>query len=148
MLYLDGSTVAELCRTVDPLEVVTSALLAVRSGDAAVGPEASLRWTSSDGTAARSLALPARHGDARGLVGSAQDAMRRATVTFAATTTTTPYVELSWLRPGAVFVNVSLDDATEGLLLGCDHLFVDDIALAARVQAAALERSVGLPLPV
>jgi ornithine cyclodeaminase/alanine dehydrogenase-like protein (mu-crystallin family) len=260
MLYLDASTVADLCRTIDPLEVVTSAFLAVRSGDAAVSPEASLRWTSPDGTAARSLALPARHGDAYGLkvinacignisrglprahglvvlfdprtaapsclleggrisalrtaavslvalnavrdlagiravaflgcgrqamthaellaarapltdvylfdldaersaafaadlaprwpgtrievVPRAQDAVRQATVTFAATTTTTPYVELSWLPAGAVFVNVSLDDATDELLLGCDHLFVDDWMLVSEDDSRLLGRLV------
>ncbi len=52
-----------------------------------------------------------------------------ADLTIAATTTTTPYVALGWLQPGAIFVNVSLDDATEELLLGCERLFVDDWSL-------------------
>jgi ornithine cyclodeaminase len=57
---------------------------------------------------------------------SARAAVEAAEVTVAATTTTTPYVERAWLPPEAVFVNVSLDDATEDLLLGCDYLVVDD----------------------
>ncbi|MFF4772575.1 ornithine cyclodeaminase [Microtetraspora fusca] len=65
------------------------------------------------------------------VVGTALAAVRDAEITVAVTTTTTPYVELDWLPPGGIFVNVSLDDATEDLLLGCDHLFVDDWALVA-----------------
>ncbi|OLR92359.1 ornithine cyclodeaminase [Actinokineospora bangkokensis] len=56
----------------------------------------------------------------------ARSAVSGADITIAVTTTTEPYVDLDWVAPGATFVNVSLDDATEGLLLGCDHLFVDD----------------------
>ncbi|WP_031509451.1 ornithine cyclodeaminase [Streptomyces megasporus] len=56
----------------------------------------------------------------------ARTAVERARVTFAVTTTTDPYVELDWVPEGGTFVNVSLDDAAESLLLGCDHLFVDD----------------------
>ncbi|GIG86268.1 ornithine cyclodeaminase [Plantactinospora endophytica] len=56
----------------------------------------------------------------------ARDAVEQAQLTIAVTTTTEPYVELDWLPEGGTFVNVSLDDAAESLLLGCDHLFVDD----------------------
>lgn len=59
--YLDGAAVASLCARIDPLEVVTEAFLAVRAGRSGVVPEAALRWTAPDGTAARSLILPARH---------------------------------------------------------------------------------------
>ncbi len=67
-----------------------------------------------------------------------RSAVRAGEVTIAATTTTTPYVPLEWLLPGAVFVNVSLDDATEELLLGCDHLFVDDWSLVAEDETRLL----------
>ncbi len=60
-----------------------------------------------------------------------EEAVSRAELTFAVTTTTEPYVELDWVPEGATFVNVSLDDAAESLLLGCDHLFVDDWRLVA-----------------
>ncbi len=248
LLYLDDEQVTRLCRAVDPLEVVTQAFLATRDGAAGVTAEAALRWTSPDGTAARSLILPAWYGDtygckiinacignvARGLarahglmilydpliasprcimaaagvsalrtaavsvvglrsvrdlstlrriallgcgrqahahlellaahcpqlehvavhdvaesrarrfaehhragqalyalrvVPDAETAVRSAEVTIAVTTTTVPYVAEHWLPAGAVFLNVSLDDATADLLLGCDHLFVDDWAL-------------------
>ncbi|AYN39411.1 ornithine cyclodeaminase [Streptomyces dangxiongensis] len=61
----------------------------------------------------------------------AQEAAGRARLVVAVTTTTEPYVELDWLPEGALFVNVSLDDAAESLLLGCDALFVDDWKLVA-----------------
>ena len=258
LLYLDAATVDELCRTLDPLEVVTDSFLAVWAGEAAVAPEAALRWTAPDGSPARSLALPARYRDAYGcklinacignvarglprahglvvlfdpetaapmcileggrisalrtaaasivalravrdlagvrraaflgcgrqarthaellaprarfasvsvhdvepsraaafaaeleaLVGGArvevaatpEAAVRGADVTVAATTTTTSYVPLEWLSPGSAFVNVSLDDATEELLLGCEHLFVDDWALVSGDDTRLLGR--------
>ncbi|MFF9088242.1 ornithine cyclodeaminase [Streptomyces sp. NPDC014991] len=61
----------------------------------------------------------------------AREAAGRAPLVVAVTTTTEPYVELDWLSEGALFVNVSLDDAAESLLLGCDALFVDDWQLVA-----------------
>ncbi|MEU8622529.1 ornithine cyclodeaminase [Streptomyces sp. NPDC048623] len=60
------------------------------------------------------------------VVADARSAVERAQLTIAVTTTTEPYVELDWVPAGGTFVNVSLDDAAESLLLGCDHLFVDD----------------------
>lgn len=258
LLYLSGDQVAELSRSVDPLQVVTDTFRAVRAGSSGVTPEAALRWTASDGTAARSLTLPAWHGDAYGskiinacvgnpdrglprahglivlfdpdtavprcllaagrisalrtaavsvaavravrhlpgvrhlaflgagrqsathlellaarsgvttvtvydvsteradafadevaraypgiavsVAADARSAVRAAEVTVAATTTTTPYVAADWLPAGAVFVNVSLDDATEELLLGCDHLFVDDWRLVSEDRTRLLGR--------
>ncbi|MFF4449488.1 ornithine cyclodeaminase [Streptomyces sp. NPDC001502] len=61
----------------------------------------------------------------------AQEAVSGAELTIAATTTTESYVELDWMPAGATFVNVSLDDASEGMLTGCDHLFVDDWELVS-----------------
>src|SRR5690348_4697347 len=66
MRYLDGAAVASLCARIDPLAVVSEAFLAVRAGRSGVTPEAALRWTAPDGTAARSLILPARHEDTYG----------------------------------------------------------------------------------
>ena len=56
----------------------------------------------------------------------AEQAVRGAEVTVAVTTTTTAYVPLEWTNPGSTFLNVSLDDAEASLLLGADHLFIDD----------------------
>ncbi|TDV43213.1 NAD(P)-binding domain-containing protein [Actinophytocola oryzae] len=252
--YLDGATVESLCARIDPLEVVTEAFLAVRAGRSGVAPEAALRWTAPDGTAARSLILPARHEDTygckiinaclgnvdRGLpraaglillydresaapvcimegahisalrtaavsvaalravrplstvnrvallgcgrqarthldllvangavesvvafdrspsraealrdalpglavetVSDPEQAVRSAPVTIAATTTTTSYVRLDWLPEGSVFLNVSLDDAAEDVLLGADHLFVDDWHLVSEDDTRLLGR--------
>ncbi|MEV4443199.1 ornithine cyclodeaminase [Streptomyces sp. NPDC049577] len=62
---------------------------------------------------------------------TAREAVGRTALTIAVTTTTEPYVELDWLPAGATFVNVSLDDAAESLLLGCDRLYVDNWDLVA-----------------
>lgn len=258
LLYLDASEVAGLCQAIDPLLIVTEAFVAVRAGRAGITDEAALRWTAPDGTAARSLVLPAWHGAAYGckiinacignvdhglpraqgliilfdpdtaapvavlegarisalrtaavsLVGvravrdlgalghvaflgcgrqarthlellagraapeavtaydveparaaaladhastllpgaktgttaSPEDAVRSADLVIAATTTTTPYVRIDWLRTGAVFVNVSLDDATEELLLGCEYLIVDDWPLVSHDSTRLLGR--------
>jgi N-[(2S)-2-amino-2-carboxyethyl]-L-glutamate dehydrogenase len=291
LLYLTSAEVVDLCRRIDPIDVVTDAFRAVCAGTAAVAPEAALRWTAPDGTPARSLMLPAHYGDAYGtklinacvgnisrglprahglitlfdpetaaprclmdaghvsalrtaavsvaalgavrdlgtvervaflgcgrqaathldvlltrgtsppsatnqlltsppsatnqlltsppsatnqlfqptevtvydadpargaafadtarrlipaatvrVVHTPEEAVRAGDVVVAATTTTTPYVPLEWTRPGSVFLNVSLDDATEELLLGCDHLFVDDWALIAEDRTRLLGR--------
>ncbi|MFJ1749561.1 ornithine cyclodeaminase [Streptomyces sp. NPDC088116] len=89
-----------------------------------------------DRDAARAGQLAAALGDAHPRAGvsvaaRAREAVERAELTIAVTTTTEPYVELDWLPAGATFVNVSLDDAARSLLLGCDHLFVDDWELVA-----------------
>lgn len=258
LCYLTAADVAGLCRSIDPVAVVTGAFRAVRAGEAGIAPEAALRWTAPDGMPARSLILPARysgtygckiinaclgnvdrglpraHGlivlydrdtaapvcvmeagrisalrtaavsvaalravlrleDLRDLaflgcgrqarthlelltaavplatvtvhdvdpsrgeafasevgatlpgvtakhVDTSEAAVRAARVTVAATTTTTPYAALDWLPPGAVFVNVSLDDAAEDLLLGCDHLLVDDWSLVSEDDTRLLGR--------
>jgi N-[(2S)-2-amino-2-carboxyethyl]-L-glutamate dehydrogenase len=258
LLYLDAERVAELCQQFDPLQAVTDAFLAMRNGRAGITPEAALRWTAGDGTAARSLTLPAWHAHAYGckvinacignparglprahgliiladpdtaapvcimegahisalrtaavsltalrtvrdlaalrrvgllgggrqarthlellaararletvtvydadptrgeefaahartvlpgaaitLAHRAEDAVRGSKVVIAATTTTSGYVPSAWLDEGAVFVNVSLDDATKDLLLGCDHLIVDDWTLVAEDTTRLLGR--------
>lgn len=56
----------------------------------------------------------------------ARTAARGADVVIACTSTRRGYVERSWLAPGALAVNVSLDDLTESVLTGADRLYVDD----------------------
>ncbi|HEU5471247.1 MAG TPA: ornithine cyclodeaminase [Actinophytocola sp.] len=68
----------------------------------------------------------AERGPNRAVVDRPHDAVAAARLSVAVTTTTESYVELDWVPAGGTFVNVSLDDAAESLLLGCDHLFVDD----------------------
>ncbi|MFG2457201.1 ornithine cyclodeaminase [Streptomyces sp. NPDC048523] len=80
--------------------------------------------------------------DVRG-VEQARQAVAGAGLVIAATTTTESYVELDWLHEGGTFVNVSLDDASEGLLTGCDHLFVDDWELVSGDDHRLLGRLAG-----
>lgn len=79
-------------------------------------------------------------GAAVGVAREPESAVRVADAVIAATTTTTPYVPLDWVRDGALFVNVSLDDASEELLLGCDHLVVDDWGLVSEDDTRLLGR--------
>ncbi|MGI5426008.1 NAD(P)-binding domain-containing protein [Streptomyces sp. CA-179760] len=67
-------------------------------------------------------------------------AVRSAPVVLATTTTTTSYVPLAWLPEGSVFLNVSLDDAAEDVLLGAEHLFVDDWHLVSEDDTRLLGR--------
>ncbi|WP_433399654.1 ornithine cyclodeaminase [Streptomyces sp. CA-146814] len=69
-----------------------------------------------------------------------ESAVRSAPVTLASTTTTTSYVPLAWLPEGSVFLNVSLDDAAEDVLLGAEHLFVDDWRLVSEDDTRLLGR--------
>jgi ornithine cyclodeaminase/alanine dehydrogenase-like protein (mu-crystallin family) len=57
---------------------------------------------------------------------SAESAIRPAQLIVPVTTTTTGYIALDWLQPGAILVNVSLDDPLPEVALRADRLFVDD----------------------
>jgi ornithine cyclodeaminase len=59
-------------------------------------------------------------------VAAARAAADDAGVLIACTTTRRSYIERSWLAPGVVAVNVSLDDLSEEVLLTADRLYVDD----------------------
>lgn len=61
--------------------------------------------------------------------GSAQEAIEGADLVVTATTTRTGYVPRSWLAPGTLVVNVSLDDVLPEVVMEADHLIVDDWAL-------------------
>jgi ornithine cyclodeaminase/alanine dehydrogenase-like protein (mu-crystallin family) len=74
------------------------------------------------------------------LVKSAQAAVRSADVVVAATTATTGYIQHSWLRPGAVAINVSLDDFLPEVFLKADLLFVDDWNLVREDSRRVLGR--------
>lgn len=92
--------------------------------------------TVFDRVAARAAAFVERlrphldhHGVRAVVADSARAAVDGADLVLPCTTTTTPYIELSWLRPGAVVVNVSLDDVGPDVVGGCDLLLVDDWSL-------------------
>ena len=60
------------------------------------------------------------------LARSPETAVQSADVVVAATTATVGYIRHDWLRPGAVAINVSLDDFLPEVFLKADLLFVDD----------------------
>jgi N-[(2S)-2-amino-2-carboxyethyl]-L-glutamate dehydrogenase len=66
------------------------------------------------------------HGARVRLAPAAERAIRGAELVIAVTTATTGYVELGWLAPGAVVVNVSLDDVLPEVVLGAERVVVDD----------------------
>jgi ornithine cyclodeaminase/alanine dehydrogenase-like protein (mu-crystallin family) len=63
------------------------------------------------------------------LAKSPKVAVHSADVVIAATTATVSYIPHDWLRPGAVAINVSLDDFLPDVFLKADLLFVDDWTL-------------------
>lgn len=58
---------------------------------------------------------------------SAQAAVCDADMVIAATTATEPYLPFSWLAPGTLVINVSLDDLCDDVFAGADAIFVDDL---------------------
>jgi ornithine cyclodeaminase/alanine dehydrogenase-like protein (mu-crystallin family) len=60
------------------------------------------------------------------VVDSALKAIKDADVIVPATTVTDGYIPYEWLKPGAIVVNVSLDDLLPDAILNADLLFVDD----------------------
>lgn len=65
------------------------------------------------------------------VAGSAEEAVRGADVVIPVTTTTQGYLPLAWLAPGAVVVNVSLDDVLPDVVHGAGLVVVDDWGLVA-----------------
>ncbi|GCE14891.1 ornithine cyclodeaminase family protein [Tengunoibacter tsumagoiensis] len=59
-------------------------------------------------------------------VASAEDAIRSAQLIIPTTTTTTGYIQFSWLQPGAILVNISLDDALPEVFFQANLVVVDD----------------------
>jgi N-[(2S)-2-amino-2-carboxyethyl]-L-glutamate dehydrogenase len=57
---------------------------------------------------------------------TAERAVRGAELVVAVTTATEGYIELGWLAPGALVVNVSLDDVLPEVVLGAELVVVDD----------------------
>ena len=68
------------------------------------------------------------------------DAGAAGDIVVTVTTTETPYLERDDVRPGALVVNVSLDDVGHSLMLGADVLVVDDWGLVADDQHRLLGR--------
>jgi ornithine cyclodeaminase len=57
---------------------------------------------------------------------TAERAIRGSELVVAVTTATEAYIELGWLAPGALVLNVSLDDVLPEVVLGVERVVVDD----------------------
>lgn len=60
------------------------------------------------------------------IASSAEEAIRATQIIVPVTTTTVGYIRFSWLEPGALLVNVSLDDVLPEVVLQADAVIVDD----------------------
>jgi ornithine cyclodeaminase/alanine dehydrogenase-like protein (mu-crystallin family) len=57
---------------------------------------------------------------------TAEEAIKAAQLIVPVTTTTTGYIRFDWLQPGAVLVNISLDDPLPEVVFRADKVIVDD----------------------
>lgn len=71
---------------------------------------------------------------------TAEEAVRSSDLVLTTTTVTESYVELRWLRPGSLVLNVSLDDLRTDALLGAERLYVDDWQLVRTDRTRRLGR--------
>jgi ornithine cyclodeaminase/alanine dehydrogenase-like protein (mu-crystallin family) len=71
---------------------------------------------------------------------TAEAAVRGADLVVAATTATESYLPLSWLAPGSLLMNVSLDDPLPEVFCDADLLVVDDWELVAADEHRILGR--------
>jgi ornithine cyclodeaminase/alanine dehydrogenase-like protein (mu-crystallin family) len=81
---------------------------------------------------------------------SPADALHGATCVVASTTTTTPYITYNMVEPGAILLNVSLDDFSSDVFENVEKLYVDDIGLIQEDEHRILGKlirngTVGLP---
>jgi N-[(2S)-2-amino-2-carboxyethyl]-L-glutamate dehydrogenase len=70
----------------------------------------------------------------------ARHAVRSAQVVVTVTTTSTGYITCDWLRPGALVLNVSLDDVCPDVVMRADRLVVDDWTLVTLDEHRLLGR--------
>lgn len=71
---------------------------------------------------------------------SAEQAIRGAQLVVPVTTATSGYIHYDWLEPGALLVNISLDDPLPEVVLRADKVFVDDWPLVAADERRLLGR--------
>ena len=92
---------------------------------------------------ARAARLRERTADPRLVVcHSAEQAIRGALLVVPVTTTTSGYIRCDWLQPGALLVNVSLDDPLPEIVLRADRIYVDDRTLVAQDERRLLGRMI------
>ena len=57
---------------------------------------------------------------------TAEEAVKQAQLVIPVTTTTSGYIPFKWIQPGALLVNISLDDFLPDVVFGADAVIVDD----------------------
>jgi N-[(2S)-2-amino-2-carboxyethyl]-L-glutamate dehydrogenase len=95
-----------------------------------------------DSDAKRAGRLAEENGSAARLspAGSAEEAVRSASVIVTTTTVTSGYIPYEWLAPGAVLAHVSLDDALPDVVEKADLVLVDDWELVREDSRRLLGR--------
>lgn len=124
----------ELCRRpLRRLTIIGAGVIGQAHLDLAISTLASLEEVALfdlSPPAAERMASNARNGLDRQIVFNvmpdAKTAVQFSEALIFTTTVTAGYVPYSWLNPGTVAVNVSLDDLMADAYLQCDSLFVDD----------------------
>jgi N-[(2S)-2-amino-2-carboxyethyl]-L-glutamate dehydrogenase len=76
------------------------------------------------------------------VVDSAEEAIRATELVVPVTTVTSGYIPYDWMRPGALLVNISLDDPLPEVALSSDRVFVDDWHLVAADDRRLLGRMI------
>jgi len=71
---------------------------------------------------------------------TAEEAIRAGQVVIPTTTTTTGYIQASWLQAGSILVNVSLDDALPEVVFQAEKVIVDDWSLVKNDSRRLLGR--------
>lgn len=89
---------------------------------------------------ARARSLAASTAAATIVCDSAEQAIRSTQLVVPLTTTSSGYIQYDWLDPGALLVNVSLDDPLPEVVLRADKLYVDDWTLVAADERRLLGR--------
>jgi ornithine cyclodeaminase/alanine dehydrogenase-like protein (mu-crystallin family) len=70
--------------------------------------------------------IPVAHDLDISIVNSAEKAVRKGQLILPVTTTSEGYIPFSWLQPGAIIVNVSLDDVLPDVVFNANRVIVDD----------------------
>jgi ornithine cyclodeaminase/alanine dehydrogenase-like protein (mu-crystallin family) len=99
-------------------------------------PDASVVVHDLDPARARALAARRR----TDVADDPRTAVAGAGLVVCTTTTTTGYLALDWLAPGALVAHVSLDDVLPGVVTGADLVVVDDWDLVAADDRRLLGR--------
>lgn len=71
---------------------------------------------------------------------SAENAIRQTQLVVPTTTTTVGYIPFEWIEPGALLVNISLDDFLPDVVLQADKVIVDDWKLVSNDPRRLLGR--------